>query len=303
MDSNTFYTLTAGNKIPLMGLGTSEMGNVEEVVYHSIKDGARLIDTAAMYGNEDLIGKGIHKAISEGIIKREDLFVITKLNTCDRGAQENAIKESLKKLQLSYVDLYLDHWPFAFKYDGENKVNKQPMHVVWPKIEKLQEKGYAKAIGVSNYNVQSLCNLLSFCNIKPSALEVEFHPYFYQKHLLDFCNKEKIRVIAFNPLVRGSYVKSLHAAANLNLLDEAIVKEIGKKYSKTSGQVALNWLISLGIVPIPRTSRLTRMKENLGAMSFRLSKEDHDKISELNKNYRFCSTTTWKDIDCIDLFA
>ena len=224
MDSNTFYTLTAGNKIPLMGLGTSEMGNVEEVVYHSIKDGARLIDTAAMYGNEDLIGKGIHKAISEGIIKREDLFVITKLNTCDRG----------------------DHWPFAFKYDGENKVNKQPMHVVWPKIEKLQEKGYAKAIGVSNYNV--LCNLLSFCNIKPSALEVEFHPYFYQKHLLDFCNKEKIRVIAFNPLVRGSYVKSLHAAANLNLLDEAIVKEIGKKYSKTSGQVALNWLISLGIV-------------------------------------------------------
>ena len=127
MDSNSFYTLTAGNKIPLMGLGTSEMGNVEEVVYHSIKDGARLIDTAAMYGNEDLIGKGIHKAISEGIIKREDLFVITKLNTCDRGDPENAIKESLKKLQLSYVDLYLDHWPFAFKYDGENKVNKQPM--------------------------------------------------------------------------------------------------------------------------------------------------------------------------------
>ena len=108
-------------------------------------------------------------------------------------------------------------------------------------------------------------------------------------------------MIAFNPLVRGSYVKFLHAAVYLNLLDEAIVKEIGKKYSKTSGQVALNWLISLGIVPIPRTSILTRMK--LGAMSFRLSKEDHDKISELNKNYRFCSTTTWKDIDCIDLFA
>lgn len=103
------------------------------------------------------------------------------------------------------------------------------MHVVWPKIEKLQEKGYAKAIGVSNYNVQSLCNLLSFCNIKPSALEVEFHLYFYQKHLLDFCNKEKIRVIAFNSLVRGSYVKSLHAAANLNLLDEAIVKEQADK--------------------------------------------------------------------------
>ena len=132
MDSSTFYTLTAGNKIPLMGLGTSEMGNVEEVVYHSIKDGARLIDTAAMYGNEDLIGKEIHKAITEGI----DLFVITKLNTCDRGDPENAIKESLKKLQLIYVDLYLDHWPFAFKYDGDIKVNKQPMHVVWPENRK-----------------------------------------------------------------------------------------------------------------------------------------------------------------------
>ena len=100
MDSNTFYTLTAGNKIPLMGLGTSEMGNVEEVVYHSIKDGARLTDTAAMYGNEDLIGKGIHKAISEGIIKREDLFVITKLNTCDRGDPENVNKGIIEKIAI-----------------------------------------------------------------------------------------------------------------------------------------------------------------------------------------------------------
>ena len=297
------YTLLSGCNIPLMGLGTSEMGNVEAVVYASIRDGARLIDTAAMYGNEEEIGKGINKAIADGIVKREELFVITKVNICDRANPELAIKASLKRLNLSYIDLYLDHWPFAFKYEGETKVNTQPLHEVWPKMESLVEKGLAKSIGVSNYNIQSLCNLLSFCKIKPSCNEVEFHPYLYQKNLLDFCTRENIRIIAYNPLVKGSYVQSLHKEANLNLLEEPLVKELATKYNKTPGQIALNWLIYLGIIPIPRTSSLSRMKENLGAMDFKLSKEDHDKMSKLNRNYRFCSTTQWKDIDCIDLFA
>lgn len=301
MESN-YYNLSSGHKIPLIGLGTSRMENVEEVVYSSIKDGVRLIDTAAMYENEEPIGKGIKKAIDDKLVKREELYIITKLNTTDRHDPEGAIKASLKRLNLSYVDLYLDHWPVSIKLEGSEIKTKNPLHVVWPKMESLVEKGYTKSIGVSNYNVQSLYHLLSFCKIKPACNEVEFHPYLYQKHLLDFCKRENIRLLAYNPMVKGEYVQE-HKEVNLNLLEEPVVKDLATKYNKTPGQIALNWIISVGVIPIPRTSSLTRMKENLGAITFKLSQEDIEKISALNKNYRFCVSTKFDFVDRIDMFA
>ena len=157
-----------GAKIPTVGLGTHAMTcDVAELVYNSIKNGIRLIDTALNYGTEEGIGKGINKAIEEGIVKREDLFIITKGND-EWTDPEDEIKKSLKLLQLDYVDLYLEHWPKFLKYTEKHEIiNKLPMHVVWPIMESFVEKGYTKYIGVSNYNVQSLLNVLSFCKIKP----------------------------------------------------------------------------------------------------------------------------------------
>ena len=172
-----------GAKVPSVGLGTAFMtSDISEVVYSSIKDGTRLIDTASKYGSEEGVGKGIKRAIEEGIVKREDLFVTTKLGNHEITDPETAIKRSLKTLGLDYIDLYLEHWPkfFNYKEKGE-KTDIMPMHVLWPLMESLVEKGYTKYIGVSNYNVQSLLNLLSFCKIKPLVNDVEFHPYLNQK--------------------------------------------------------------------------------------------------------------------------
>ena len=150
----------------------------------------------------------------------------------------------------------------------------------WPKMEKLVEKGLAKSIGVSNYNVQNLCNLLSFCKIKPVVNEVEFNPYYYQKDLKEFCDKENIVIIAYTPLVHGIVARTYIEEHNgeFNVFEEQIFKDLAKKYTKTVGQIILNWHHYLGVVPIPATSKEWRMKENLGALEFEMEKEDYDRI-------------------------
>ena len=168
--------LSNGIECPTMGLGAM-LAKGEDLTYQAIKDGTRLIDTASAYKNEDLVGKGIKKAIDEGIVKREDLFIITKLNIDEeKNDPETALNNSLKRLQLTYVDLYLDHWPLVnMTKDGVKTI---PLKETWKKMEKLVESGKTKMIGCSNYNVQSLLTILSFCKIRPCFNEVEFHPFF-----------------------------------------------------------------------------------------------------------------------------
>ena len=292
-------------KIPTIGLGTAYMSNVADVVYSSIKDGTRLIDTAAVYGTEKGVGIGIKKAIDQGLVKREDLFIITKLSIFDIKNPELAIKNSLKMLGLKYIDLYLLHWPKFFDYNGTNKkTNIVPMHILWPNIENLVQKGYTKYIGVSNFNVQSLLNLLSFCKIKPLVNEIEFHPYLYQKKLVEFCRRENIFLLGYNPLVRGCYSAETADEKNRNLLGEKIIMDLSKKYKKTVGQIILNWSISREVIPIPMTSNVNRMKENVCSCDFVMDKNDLEKIDGLNRNQRFGLSEIW-DIydDKVDVFA
>ena len=173
-------------KIPNIGIGTSDVKNVEAVAYQAIKDGVRLIDTASAYKNEEGVGKAINKAINDGIVKREDLFVVTKCWLSEKDDPEKALKASLKRLNLQYVDLYLDHWPSGKCYNDPDKFKLVCLKDYWPKVEKLVEDGLTKNIGVSNYNVQILLIVLSIAKIKPFVNEVEFHPYLYQKDLLEF---------------------------------------------------------------------------------------------------------------------
>ena len=284
--------LNNGLDIPIIGLGTTRLRNlndanksmkgselnkdVVEVVYNSIKHGVRLIDTASKYENEVEVGKGIKKAIDEGIVKREDLFVVTKMWPNEKEDPEKALKQSLEKLQLSYVDLYLDHWPSGKCYNGKNDFKLISIREFWPKMEKLVEQNLTKSIGVSNYNVQNLSIILSICKIKPVVNEVEFHPYLYQKDLKEFCDKENIKILSYNPIIKGDYcAKSAEIVKEkkLDLFNEDIVKSLTEKYKKTPAQIILNWHLQVGVIPIPGTSNPNRMKENLGALDFKMEEE------------------------------
>ena len=316
----TKIKLNNGLDIPIMGLGTTRLRNlddankslrddgrmkdVEDVVYNSIKYGTRLIDTASKYEDEVEVGNGIKKAIEEGIVKREDLFVVTKMWLDEKEDPEKALKQSLEKLQLSYVDLYLDHWPSGKCYNGKNNFKLVPVREIWTKMEKLVEQNLTKSIGVSNYNVQNLLIILSFCKIKPVVDEVEFHPYLVQKDLKEFCDKENIKIISYYPLIKGAKYKErfpkIMNEKKLDLLNEEIVLNLAKKYGKTVGQIVLNWHIHLGVIPIPGSSNPERMKENLAAIDFKMEDKDYDLLSSLDKQFRFCDGI---GIYGIDIFA
>ena len=277
-------------EIPLIGLGTSRVKNVEEVVYHSIKDGVRLIDTALLYKNEEDIGKGIKRAIDDGIVKREELYIVDKLWIDDKSDPEKALREAFKRLNLDYIDLYLDHWPCGNVHLKDKDYKTISIFELWPKMESLVDKGLTKSIGCSNYNVQSLLNLLSFCRIKPVVNQVEFHPYYYQKGLKDFCDKENIALMAYYTMARGNGVRNYIKEHNgeMDIFKEKDIKHLAKEYDKTPGQIILNWHIHQGNIAIPSTSNLDRMKENLGALNFEMKDSDVEKLCKYGKKMKFC---------------
>lgn len=294
--------LNNGQEMPKLGLGTFLIENVENVVYAAIKEGVRLIDTASRYNNEKQVGQGINKAISEGIVKREDVFVVTKLWVGDKENPEEAMKKSLADLNLDYVDLYLDHWPMQI-FEWEGKSYSIPTHVVWKKMEDLVKKGYTKGIGVCNYNVQRLMDLLSYAEIKPSVNQVELNPYLTQKNLAQYCKSNGVQLMVYNSLCKNTYVNRFHKEENLNLLEEPVIKEMAQKYNKTPGQIALNWAVSQDYIVIPGSSKPQRMPENVQVLDFKMSEEDVDKISELNRDARCNESTQWDFFKKIDLYA
>ena len=270
---NQFIELNNGKRCPIMGLGTALIKEEKDidVVYQSIKDGVRLIDTEP--ANEELVGKGIKKAIDEGIVRREDLFIVTKLELEEKEDPKKALENSLKRLNLEYVDLYLDHWPSCICINDPKKYKLIPVKDTWKQMESLVDSKLTKSIGISNYNVENIFNILSVCRIKPVVNEVEFNPFLYQKDLKEFCDKENIVLFAYNPMARGQYVdREFASEKNLDLFNDNTVCKLKDTYKiLTKGQIILNWHLCLGVVPIPGTSKLNRMKENLEAKNFMIS--------------------------------
>ncbi|MEJ9229968.1 aldo/keto reductase [Peribacillus butanolivorans] len=260
-------TLHNGLKMPQLGFGVFKVKNGSETVESvkkAIEVGYRSIDTAAVYENEE----GVGQAIRESGISREELFITSKVWNTDQGYETTlqAFDDSLKRLGLEYLDLYLIHWPGKDKYLE-----------TWKALEKLYNEGKVKSIGVSNFHVHHLEKLLANSEIKPVVNQIELHPLLTQVEIRDYCEKHDIKVEAWSPLGRGS------------LIEEPTINHIAKKHGKSSAQVLIRWHLQHEIVVIPKSITPSRIEENAQVFDFSLSLNEMNQIDVLNKNERFGS--------------
>ncbi|MFD6209430.1 aldo/keto reductase [Peribacillus sp. NPDC060253] len=269
MISNIGETITLHNgvQMPQLGFGVFKVKNGNETVESvkkAIEVGYRAIDTAAIYENEE----GVGQAISECGVPRDELFITSKVWNTEQGYESTlqAFDASLKRLGLEYLDLYLIHWPGKDKYLE-----------TWKALEKLYKDGKVKSIGVSNFHVHHLENLLANCEVKPVVNQIELHPLLTQVEIREYCAKHEIKVEAWSPLGRG------------NLLEEPTINHIAKKHGKSSAQVLIRWHLQHDIVVIPKSITPSRIEENAEVFDFSLSLNEMNQIDALNKNERFGS--------------
>lgn len=253
-----------GVEMPWFGLGVWLVENNEEVVTavkSALDAGYRSIDTAAVYKNEE----GVGKAIKESDVPREDIFLTSKVWNEDQGYETTlqAFEDSLKRLGTDYLDLYLIHWPVKGKYKD-----------TWRALEKLYHDGRIRAIGVSNFHPHHLENLLADTKVKPMINQVELHPLLSQQELREFSEAQNIQLEAYSPLAHGK------------LLDDPTLKEIGERYGKSPAQVMLRWELEHRVVTIPKSSNPERIKQNADVFDFELSSADTKQIDGLNRDER-----------------
>ncbi|GAA3407225.1 aldo/keto reductase [Paenibacillus hodogayensis] len=257
--------LSNGVRMPWLGLGVwkvTEGQEVEQSVRAALEGGYRSIDTAAVYGNEEGVGRGLR---ASGV-SRDEVFVTTKVWNADQGYDSTlaAFDVSLNKLGLDYIDLYLIHWPVKGKYKD-----------TWRALEKLYKDGRARAIGVSNFHVHHLEDLLPTADVKPMVDQVEYHPRLAQPELLRYCKEQGIQLEAWSPLMQGK-----------ELLEHELLTGLATKYGKTPAQIILRWDIQHGVVTIPKSVTPSRIRENADIFDFKLSDEDMTQIDGLNRDSR-----------------
>jgi diketogulonate reductase-like aldo/keto reductase len=254
--------LNNGVEIPRLGLGVYQTPTGEatlNAVRYALKIGYRHIDTASLYGNEGDVGS----VVRESGIRREEVFVTTKVWNSDQGygSTLTACERSLRRLGLSYVDLYLIHWPVQ----GKNKDT-------WKAMIQLLREGKARAIGVSNYEIFRLEEILQNFDVVPSVNQVEFHPFLYQEELLQFCKSNRIQLEAYSPLTRGEK------------LNHPMLMSLAKKYGKISAQILIRWSLQHGLVVIPKSIHENRIKENSQVFDFQLEEKDMELLNSLNED-------------------
>ena len=269
--------LATGAELPLVGLGLWKISNDDapRIVEQAIADGYRHLDSACDYGNEPAVGTGLANVLRSGKIRREQLWVTSKLWNTYHAPQHvrPAVERTLRDLQLDYLDLYLIHFPIAQAYvpfderyppgwfadpahpeRGMNPVGV-PVSETWGAMEELVTAGLVRQIGVSNFGVSLLRDLLSYATIRPAVLQIELHPFLAQEKLLRFCRNERIGVTGFSPLGAGSYVPLGMAKSDDSVLEQPIVRKIAAAHNKTPAQIVLRWGVQRGTAVIPKTSR------------------------------------------------
>lgn len=258
-----FLVTLSGRKIPRLGLGVWKLSSEDcyHAVSHALKCGYRLIDTARIYGNEEAVGK----AIRDSGIPREEIFVTTKLWNSDQTNCRKAFENSLRKLNLDYIDLYLMHYPVP-----------QTRMKAYAEMEKIQEEGLAREIGVSNFMIHHLKELLAKCKIPPAVNQVEMHPWLYQKELAEFCHKQKILLQAYSPL------------AHAQKWDDQRLLEVAQNLGKTPAQVLIRWSLQKGFIPLPKSGKKERIIENFAVWDFEIPENFVQILDSLNENFHTC---------------
>lgn len=262
-DIKDYVILNNDVKMPLLGFGTynaDDSNKLNNAIKKGIEIGYRHIDTASFYGNEEVIGR----AINESEISRKEIFLVDKVWNSEHGYEKTlkSFQESIKKLKMDYLDLYLIHWP--------QSLNKE----TWKALEKLYKEGYIRAIGVSNFTINHLQQLIENAEIIPAVNQIEFHPRLVQNDLMEFCEKYNIQMEAWSPLMRGL------------VFQIPFLKKLSTKYDKTISQIVLRWDLQMGVTTIPKSTTLSRIKENMDIFNFEISEEDMKNIEKLNDGFR-----------------
>ncbi|XP_014204976.1 1,5-anhydro-D-fructose reductase-like [Copidosoma floridanum] len=287
-------TFSNGHKMPMFGLGTylSQPGEVEEAVKYAIDTGYRHIDTASFYGNEKEVGIAIREKIKEGVITRDDVFVTTKLwsNAHKESQVVPTCKKSLDNLGLEFIDLYLIHWPFAFKEgeellprDASGKLQLSDTDYIdtWKGMEECKRLGLARSIGISNFNSEQITRILTAATIKPVNNQIEMSLNVNQEPLIEFCKKHDITVTGYSPLGRPGNRYGVK-----NSWDHATIQSLSKKYSKTPAQIACRYVFQMGAAPIPKSITKERIKENFNIFDFALTDEEIKSIQSISTGER-----------------
>lgn len=294
-----FITLNNSQQMPSLGLGTwrSLAGSAQRAVKFALEQGYRHIDCASIYQNEKEIGAAFNEVLTESQIKREELFVTSKLWCTDHHPDrvERACRQTLADLQLDYLDLYLMHWGVAFEsggdlepLDADGVIKTAPVstQATWQAMEQLVHKGLVKAIGVANFTTAMLIDLLSYAQMQPSVNQIEIHPYNAQFALVKFCQARNIAVTAYSPLGSAGAVES-------KPLQDQVVLSIAKVQGKTPAQILLRWLLQRGLIAIPKSIQPERILENSQIFDFTLSDEEMTQINQLDRKQRFVDPIDW----------
>ncbi|KAJ8680127.1 hypothetical protein QAD02_015914 [Eretmocerus hayati] len=289
--------LNDGNEMPFFGLGTYGLKGKdgEAAVRYAIENGYRHIDTAAAYDNEAEIGRAICAKIEDGTVRREDLFVTTKLSPVSHQKNEvvNSCIGSLERLGLDYIDLFLIHTPISLKPLGESK-KMVPSDIdyveTWRGMEKCKNSGYTSSIGVSNFNSQQISRLISSGNILPSNNQIEVTLNLNQNPLIEFCKKWDIAVTGYSPLGKPGKRPNIQ-----NLWLHPVVQNLAKKYNKSPAQISLRFVYQSGAAPIPKSVTFSRIEENINIFDFNLTKEEMRELESIGTGARVVSLEEFKD--------
>jgi alcohol dehydrogenase (NADP+) len=299
------HPMPGGGRMPALGLGTwkSSPGAVERAVAEALDVGYRHIDCAWIYENEQEIGRALGRAIDEGRVRRDELWITSKLwnDMHELPRVRPALERSLESLRLDYLDLYLMHWPVALRRGvlvprrGEDflTLEEVPLAETWAAMEDCVGAGLCRAIGVSNFSARKLAGILEAARVRPAVNQIEAHPFLQQPELLSYCRSEGVHVTAYSPLGSADRPSVLKRDREPSLLDDPIVGAIANKHARTPAQVLIAWSLGRDTSVIPKSVDPRRLRENFAAAEVRLDDEDMTRLARLDRHFRFLLGGFW----------